>query len=355
MKPITTTIPHIARLRIVDTGDDMGEFVAPLQVDETEIDVSAPEMELQPVGDQEDVEVEQHEVSVEISIEEDVSEIDVEGTPPGDIPAPHREASAEDEPVAEPMDLVTPLDTDIECQFEVQEEEMPVGEDSKVKEDGKDTEESSFKVEVETDSTLEKVDKESLVDGDVKEKKEEESEEKKAIERLDSSLSFQPDAEELLYEGDVENEQECIPEEDVKKAEATLREGEEDGKTEEFTPGEAKEDGFIVDLHGDSMEIDEGSIEAEKKRSEAPGKKTGGEVRRKAAAAEVSRFVCFFPHSSCTYKFSLLRYTPTAHIPPPYTHTHTHMPVGEDSDTHPTHDVENFVLRNAVCKLTTQA
>ena len=90
----------------MDTGDDIGEFVAPLQVDETEIDVSAPEMELQPVRDQEDVEVEQHEVSVEISIEEDVSEIDVEGTPPGDIPAPHRETSAEDEPVAEPMDLV---------------------------------------------------------------------------------------------------------------------------------------------------------------------------------------------------------------------------------------------------------
>ena len=307
----------------------MGEFVAPLQVDETEIDVSAPEMELQPMGNQDDVEVEQHEVSVEISIEEDVSEIDVEGTPPGDIPAPHRETSADDEPVAEPMDLVTPLDTDIECQFEVQEEEMPPGEDSKVKEDGKDAEEGSFKVEVETDNTLEKVDKESLIDEEVKEEEEEAegSEDKKAIERLDSVLSFQPDAEELLYEGDVENELE------------SKQEKEEHGKKEEFTLDEGKEDGFIVDLHGDSMEIDEGPKEAEKKRSEMPGKKTGAEARRKTPAAEVSRFVVF-PHSSCTYKFSLLRYTPTTQ----HTHTHTCL-LAKTVATYPTYDVENFVLR----------
>ena len=330
---ITTSPPNITSLRTVDTGDDMGEFVAPLQVDETEIDVSAPEMELQPMGDQDDVEVEQHEVSVEISIEEDVSEIDVEGTPPGDIPAPHRETSADDEPVAEPMDLVTPLDTDIECQFEVQEEEMPPGEDSKVKEDGKDAEEGGFKVEVETDNTLEKVDKESLIDEEVKEKKEEEeeaegSEDKKAIERLDSVLSFQPDAEELLYEGDVENELE------------SKQEKEEHGKKEEFTLDEGKEDGFIVDLHGDSMEIDEGPKEAEKKRSEMPGKKTGGEARRKTPAAEVSRFVVFFPQLLYVQVFSPQVHTyNTAH-----THTHTCL-LAKTVATYPTYDVETFVLR----------
>ena len=161
------------------------------------------------------------------------------------------------------------------------------------------------------------MDKESLIDEEVKEKKEEEeevkeSEEKKAVERLDSVLSFQPDAEELLYEGDVENELE------------SKQEKEEHGKKEEFTLDEGKEDGFIVDLHGDSMEIDEGPKEAEKKRSETPGKKTGGEARRKTPAAEVSRFVVFFSTALVRTSF-LSSGTQLQHS------THTHMPVGEDS------------------------
>lgn len=265
----------------MDTGDDAGQFVAPPQVDEPEIDVSAPELEPLP-QEEPAAEVEQSEMSIEVSIEEDGSEIDVEGTPP-----------VQDEPAAEnteqPMELATPPDTDIEVQGgEVSE----VAEKDSEKETADRDSKFNFKLELESDNAFsEKMD--DLCEQPATEEGTKEADEKKALERLDSvqiDPSYQPDDEELLYEGDVENERE-------------LGGGKEEGgeKKEDISLDDGKEDGFIVDLHGDSMEIfDDGPKEVEKthKGTAESGVKSEAsvdEAHHKPATTKPSRFVI---HSS---------------------------------------------------------
>ena len=267
----------------VDAGEDVGQFVTPLQVNEPVIDVSALELEPLPL-EEPAVEVEQTEVSVEVSVEEDGSDIDVERTTP-----------VLDEPVVEsteqPMELATPPDTDVE----VHSEQTPeVHGDPTPKVEEKDTEKEkdendSFKLnfKIEGDSAFsDKLDEQPMTEEGA-----EEADEKKALERLDSvqiDPSYQPDDEELLYEGDVENEPE-------------IGGGKEVGgeKKEDISLDDGKEDGFIVDLHGDSMELDDGPKEAEKRSVKAAaesgekGQPSGGEARRKPATTttKLSRFV----------------------------------------------------------------
>lgn len=170
----------------------------------------------------------------------------------------------------EPMDLATPIDSDTELKFDVQEPP-----------------ESETKAENEEDSALggikleiAEVEEGSVDEEELEDKVAKESEGAKAeggrLDRLDSvqiDPSYQPESEELLYEGDIEDEPET-------KSEAKREEKREEEISE-------KKDVFLLDedivaVHSDTMEIDdtpkvqqeEEKKEGEKAKETAPESKS---------------------------------------------------------------------------------
>ena len=177
------------------------------------------------------------------TVEEQTSQEEAEpsqlGTPVQD------DAPATGDHSNEPMELGTPIDSEFDIKFDSHEQNAN---DSGVKIEpeiaeieGEDTVKTSSAELAEV-----KLEMKAEVKVDVKAEKEdmEESPESKSgrsLERLDSSIdpSYQPGSEELLYEGDPENENET------------------EVKTDAIGGGE--DEGFIVDLHDRSMDIDVGT------------------------------------------------------------------------------------------------
>ena len=199
------------------------------------------------------------------------------------------------EAMLQPMDLASPLDSDSDINFD-EFEQSGASEVGKLKKKEEESAETMEEVEVKQKETT---------SGDQRNESEETDHQKTEgrVERLDSvqiDPSYQPDAEELLYEGDVENEPEAKTD---GKMEGVTEESE---KKEDFLMEEAKEEGFIVDLHDVSMEIDDHLKTHEEKRGkadksdkEAPGShpaekdstQQSSDQRRKETSDDVSRFV----------------------------------------------------------------
>ena len=237
-------------------------------------------------------------VEMELVPEEEVLAVDHEGTP------------VLDETLAgamEPMELATPLEADIETCFPGPEEqlneaneggpaEMALEEEEEVVE-----EEEGFHLELDTRGA--KVDEDDLgssfssdpkfeePDDDLEEDLREEEDEEASADRarLNSHIdpSYHPESDELLYEGDVEID----PAPEDREGAEPDEEAEPD--SEAFLLEESKEEGYVVRIHDDSMDIDEGaskSHEPEKKKppTEKPSSPPVGDAR---SADETVRFV----------------------------------------------------------------
>lgn len=240
-------------------------------------------------------------VEMELVPEEEVLSVDHEGTPVQDEP---------EDRGREPMDLATPLDEGSEAHLpEPHEEEKPwcdvEGEEGPADmaldpcfEEEEEEEEGGFKLEL-TAHERAKTDEDELGSSFSSNPKFEEQDELQVEEEVDEEAadamrlnshidpSYQPESEELLYEGDVDIEP-VPPQENV---EAEWNE-EAMGDREE----ENKEEGYVVRIHDDNMDIDEGATKSQEPVKEPPPKKSSTPPSRVAPpkqskASSDSRFV----------------------------------------------------------------
>lgn len=195
----------------------------------------------------------------------------------------------------QPMDMGSPLDSEHEFDLSGRAS-VPADQD------GGDTEHHDVTDEQEQPQDTNEEDKEDLEEvvekGDEDEKKEDGESGERRIDRLDSNFdsSYQPGSEELLYEGDPDNEIETKPENEqegdsqVVEEDAAVGLGIEYGSAETTMEKREEEEGFMVEVHykdqGGSLEDPStgASNESEKKldgkSSSGGGKMTAGDSTR---------------------------------------------------------------------------
>ena len=238
-------------------------------------------------------------VSCEESVTEDIETVTMETNGIIDMSMEEGEGEKQASSHQQPMDIGSPLDS--EPEFDLS------GRGSVPTDQECDTEHHDVADEQETSQDTKEEEKEDLVvdeKGDEDEKKEDEESRERRVERLDSNFdsSYQPGSEELLYEGDPDNEIETKPENEpegdahVVEEDAAVNVVMEEGSAEITMEKREEEEGFMVEVHykdqGGGLEDPSAgpSNESEKKLD---GKSSGD--GGKMAAGDSTRFVLPLP------------------------------------------------------------
>lgn len=196
----------------------------------------------------------------------------------------------------QPMDLGSPLDSEPEFDLSGRASE-PADQDGDTEHhDTTDDQELPQETTEEEEESVEVAEK-----SDEDEKKEDGERAECRVERLDSNFdsSYQPGSEELLYEGDPDNETETKPETEVEGDAPVVDEDPaavEDGNTETAVEKREEEEGFMVEVHykdqGGSLE-DPSTAPSNETEKKQDGKSSSDEG--KMAAGDSTRFVLPFP------------------------------------------------------------